>query len=163
MAKIICPKCGANGPIPADLASDRIRCKACGERFRVPDLRPAATDPPPPPGMEHESPRWARLAKRTIDRAATVRLRRPIRPCPFCREPIRVDALKCKHCGEFFDGTPPSPRAAAPAGLAAPAAAGTHKNGVMFHATHLAMTVVTGGRWLPVWLLHSKYEKSQDR
>ena len=24
-----------------------------------------------------------------------------VRPCPFCKELIRADALKCKHCGEF--------------------------------------------------------------
>jgi glycosyltransferase involved in cell wall biosynthesis len=24
--------------------------------------------------------------------------------CPFCREPIREDALKCRYCGEFIDG-----------------------------------------------------------
>lgn len=24
------------------------------------------------------------------------------RPCPYCDEPIRAAALKCKHCGEFL-------------------------------------------------------------
>ena len=24
--------------------------------------------------------------------------------CPFCSEEIRVEAIKCKHCGEFLDG-----------------------------------------------------------
>ncbi len=24
--------------------------------------------------------------------------------CPFCREPVRQGAIKCKHCGEFLDG-----------------------------------------------------------
>ena len=36
----------------------------------------------------------------------------PQRACPFCAEPIRADAVKCRHCGEFLDGSarpaPPS-------------------------------------------------------
>jgi predicted nucleic acid-binding Zn ribbon protein len=27
----------------------------------------------------------------------------PSRNCPFCAEPIKPDALKCKHCGEILD------------------------------------------------------------
>jgi tRNA(Ile2) C34 agmatinyltransferase TiaS len=23
--------------------------------------------------------------------------------CPYCREEIRADAIKCKHCGEFLN------------------------------------------------------------
>lgn len=26
------------------------------------------------------------------------------RPCPFCAESIRTDAIKCRYCGEFVDG-----------------------------------------------------------
>lgn len=29
----------------------------------------------------------------------------PGRLCPFCREPIQLAATKCKHCGEFLDGS----------------------------------------------------------
>ena len=27
----------------------------------------------------------------------------PVRPCPFCAEPVRAGARKCRHCGEILD------------------------------------------------------------
>lgn len=27
------------------------------------------------------------------------------KPCPFCAEPIQIAAVKCKHCGEFLNGS----------------------------------------------------------
>lgn len=27
----------------------------------------------------------------------------PTRPCPFCHEPVRAGARKCRHCGEILD------------------------------------------------------------
>jgi hypothetical protein len=35
---------------------------------------------------------------------------RTTRRCPFCAESIRIEACKCKHCGEFVDGTQPASR-----------------------------------------------------
>lgn len=43
------------------------------------------------------------------DRDTTVTESPRTKACPFCAEQISIAARKCKHCGEFLDGTAPSP------------------------------------------------------
>jgi hypothetical protein len=85
------------------------------------------------------------------------------RTCPFCAEEIKLEALKCKHCGEVLD---PRLRAAEEAGRARVQTASppvVYMNAVMGgnyaarhdfpHLLHFLLSVVTAGIWLPIWFL----------
>jgi biotin operon repressor len=64
------------------------------------------------------------------------------RQCPFCMEPIKPNAKKCKHCGEIVDVT----LIRSNQGLTT-----TKRN--FPHLIHLAVTVFTSGGWFIIWML----------
>src|SRR5262245_2399576 len=89
--KFECPYCGNRAQAPEALAGKRAKCPNCQSVLQIPggesaaqadfDFadRPAAREAPAEAGGD--------------DR----------RPCPMCGEMIKVDAVKCRFCGEIFD------------------------------------------------------------
>lgn len=80
------------------------------------------------------------------------------RDCPYCGEAVLAKAQKCKHCGEFFEGsrTPPA-MSAAPASQVFMNAGGAAIGGYHLrrwgHLRHLFASLLTAGLWVPVWVL----------
>lgn len=63
------------------------------------------------------------------------------RQCPYCMEPIRANAKKCKHCGEIIDVTLLN-----------------NNNGIANkknfpHILHLFLSFFSGGGWVIIWIL----------
>ncbi len=89
-----CPECGGNLSVDENGAGMTVPCPLCSKRIRIPRPQKTPATPPPPPLTAKQ--------KETID-------------CPFCGEEILATAIKCKHCGEFLDGSvqppPPTPPA----------------------------------------------------
>jgi len=109
-----CPTCHGHFQVPESLAGRTARCKQCGAQLLVPEqatvhaVQPAesgqeihgggtASDHPPTPDATPEVS--AAAASSTAEDTDT-------KSCPFCAEPIKAAAIKCKHCGERLDGTP---------------------------------------------------------
>lgn len=85
--------------------------------------------------------------------------------CPYCAEPLNSKSKKCKHCGEILDpqmreiellkSQRNSPQVFMNAGGAAAAAASGFGGPVKRfpHWIHILLVILSGGLWLPVYLL----------
>jgi len=78
--KLNCPHCKQSLEVPEEILGQQINCPSCNGAIKLPNQEPKTPASPPSPQNQ-------------------------IRACPFCGETILLAAVKCKHCGEFLDGS----------------------------------------------------------
>jgi len=91
--------------------------------------------------------------------------------CPFCSEVIHINAKKCKHCGEILDpvlrkqneGSQPPPQVINVATSVSQSTKVSDRRRGFPHLIHFIMTVLTGGFWLIIWILHYIFRGPQYR
>jgi membrane protein YdbS with pleckstrin-like domain len=81
--KLNCPHCEQSLELPDELLGQAIECPSCEGTIQLPDPDPVAPEKEPPAQPTN---------KQKME-------------CPFCSEEILAAARKCKHCGEFLDGS----------------------------------------------------------
>ncbi len=82
-----------------------------------------------------------KVENKPINPNVRVRSNSQTRQCPYCMEPIRPNAKKCKHCGEIIDVTL----------LKKNNGALNKKN--FPHILHFFLSVFTSGGWIIIWIL----------
>ena len=100
--KFLCTNCNYEKAIPRDAqqkyAGKNVTCPKCKLKSRVDDITESTGHTPPPIQAQTNS-----------------------KPCPFCAELVASAAIKCKHCGEFLDGSSKISRSVAGKKLILPA------------------------------------------
>jgi hypothetical protein len=76
--KVQCGNCGTKLKAPDSYAGRTSKCLKCGDKLLIKAVELPAVDEME---LDHQ--------------------------CPFCKESIKQDAIKCRHCGEFLDGRSP--------------------------------------------------------
>lgn len=112
-----CVSCGLKMRLPDSYRGKPFQCPVCHVQF-TPGLRSAAGSPPRQSDPADDARRGVQLPPqrpappplisatgRDIE-GAEVTVSGRMRPCPYCAEEIRVEAIKCRHCGESLVDQP---------------------------------------------------------
>lgn len=107
MIRWTCLSCNKQLKAARSATGKTIKCPQCGEVTHIP--RPKPTHQPPPTNrlLPPDINLLPFLSPAPDQPPAHQHAPSPARTktCPFCAEPIHVDAKKCKHCGEIIDPT----------------------------------------------------------
>lgn len=91
--KFTCSHCQQSLEAPGEMLGQTIECPSCNGSIELP--KPEPQPEPDPPAESHAS----------VQAPPSAQPQRQTRDCPFCSEEILASARKCKHCGEFLDGS----------------------------------------------------------
>lgn len=100
MPSVVCP-CGKTIETKPEWAGAFIRCRGCGERIYIPHAEAgapaAAMIPVAAPAPSGDGDSAGQPAEET-------------RPCPYCAETIKKEAVKCRWCGQSLVQVSARPR-----------------------------------------------------
>jgi len=91
--KFNCPHCEQPLEVPEEMLGDTIECPSCNGSIQLPKPE---YQPEPDSLVELQTP---------MQQPPSAPPQRQTKDCPFCGEEILASARKCKHCGEFLDGS----------------------------------------------------------
>lgn len=152
--EIVCQSCNATYIVNDDRMPDRTRVTKC-TRCHSPITVIGKHE------MEQSiSSRNALIPSKQNNSALAIPVQENTKVCDFCGEKVLAVAKKCKHCGEILDvvlraaadaRTVAQPNVFMNAGGGAATQIPKHS---FPHVWHFLGTVITGGLWAIIWLLH---------
>ncbi len=111
--RVICPQCGCSLYAPESAIGKMSRCPRCQQTIKLAAAVDHVAQPAPPvdviPVNLPIAQPLARVMPPELPLATAGADRRQMeptvvyRPCPFCAEDVRIEAKRCKHCGETLD------------------------------------------------------------